>query len=143
MTNPDKSEIKMETLRFVCSECSATGDCPEVETSGMDQDEVWDAGEPYMIAKGWEFIHNDEGRRKPLCPACVDTKVREKVSSLRVYQETGRCPKCNHDDVAVHYFTGKEARAVHRCEYMLRTCRRCQYIWCEKPLDFDEPTRES
>jgi hypothetical protein len=66
---------------------------------------------------------------------------------LPSYDPTGRCPKCNGEDVATRYVEqgGKYGEPcefysadVRDTEHMHRHCRRCSFEWCEACVQQDD-----
>jgi hypothetical protein len=62
------------------------------------------------------------------------------MMNLPTYSPTGKCPKCNGEDVSTRYIKqgGKYGEPcefysadVRDTEHMHRHCRRCSYEWCE------------
>lgn len=109
----------------------------------------------------------DHFHESPCCALVTEMQVFEEQEELRVrqqmewdalplFKETVRCPKCGHDE-AMSQYCSKTTRveptlfgaqgfacewtAPGQRDHLHRACRRCRYMWTERPLDDREGAR--
>jgi predicted nucleic-acid-binding Zn-ribbon protein len=56
---------------------------------------------------------------------------------MKPYRADARCVKCGYNIAASKYWdTTMRGGVVVDCDgFIVRTCKRCGYVWDEKPLD--------